>query len=124
MLDYNDNNREHVNVADNLGLLLGGIDKGTVTRNTPNAYYLGIELEKADPGNVRDAGEYYLKKDSIDQNRKKSLGQNTRSSNRVVVKVTLDGRPVEGEAWLWRHDGRVEKLGSGFFKRAQTMRNL
>lgn len=124
MLDYNDNNMEHKNVADDLGLLLGGIDKGNITRNSPNAYYMGIEVEAACPGTARLAGEYYLKKDSIDQNPKKGLGKNSRSANRVVVKVAVSGRPVEGQAWLWRHDGRVEALGGGFFKRAQMMRGI
>ncbi len=124
MLTYNDSSNEHRCIADDLGLLLGGIDKGRITKGTPDAFYKGRELNNVYPGKIDYDSEYCLKKDSVDQQSRKGHGQNSRSSNRVIVKIGADGRIVAGEAWLWRHDGRVEALGSGFFDRAQRMRLL
>jgi hypothetical protein len=116
-LVYNENEREHVNFADTLGELQGGIVKGTFNRNSPNAYYMGIELLETYP-TARGVGEVFLKKDAVGS----GSGNSQRSKNRLIVKTDSTGKLIENEAWVWRHDNRILKLGAGFFKRAATMR--
>ena len=118
-LAYNDNEDEHKNFADTLGALQGRIVKGTVNKNTLNAYYIGIELEQKFP-NSKQFGEYFLKADCTGS----GTGNSQRSKNRVVVKVDANGRLVENTGWVWRHDNRVEKLGVGFSRRAQFFRGM
>ena len=119
VLAYSENDQEHKSWADDLGLLQGGIVKGTTNSDTPNAYYMGIELLAEYPA-ARAQGEKFLKKDCTG----KGSGNSTRSKNRVVVKIDANGALIEGAAWLWRHDNRVVQLGPGFFKRAEMMRNF
>lgn len=118
-LVYNPNEREHVNFADTLGTLQGRVAKGTVNKNTLNAYYIGLELTAKFPGS-KTGGEYFLKMDATGQ----GSGNSQRSKNRVIVKVDAVGGLIEGEAWIWRHDNRIEKLGSGFFTRAKMLRSM
>jgi hypothetical protein len=116
LLNYNPNERENVNIADDLGLLLGTVDKGTY-KTLPNSYYMGAELYAA--GEVKPAGCEYRKKDIAGQ------GKGNRTKNRVIVAVNTEtGKVVEGLAYLWRHDNRVNKLAPGFFARAATYRNM
>jgi len=118
-LVYNANEREHVNFADTLGALQGRVVKGTVNKSSANAYYMGVELLAKFPG-AKTGGEYFLKADATGQ----GTGNSERSKNRVIVKVNAAGGLIEGEAWIWRHDNRIEKLGSGFFTRAQMFRKM
>lgn len=117
-LAYNSNEREHVNFADTLGGLQRGIVKGTIHANTDHAYYIGLELLQKFP-NARGVGEKFLKCDATGAG-----AGNGRSKNRVVTKVNSAGALIEGEAWIWRHDNRVEKMGKGFFERAVMYRNM
>ena len=115
-LAYNANEREHVNIADDLGLLLANVDKGTY-KTLPNSYYIGLELAQA--GEIKPAGCEYRKKDIAGQ------GRGNRTKNRIVVVVdTATETVVEGIAYLWRHDNRVLKLNAGFFTRAAIYRNM
>ena len=118
-LTYNPNEREHVNFADTLGTLQGRVAKGTVNKSTANAYYIGVELLAKYPGS-KSGGEYFLKMDATGH----GSGSSERSKNRLIVKVTSAGGLIEGEAWVWRHDNRIEKLGSGFFTRAKMVRGM
>lgn len=118
-LVYNGNEREHVNFADTLGMLQGRVVKGLVTSKTPHAYYIGLELLAKFPG-AKAKDEMFLKADATGS----GTGNSQRSKNRVIVRVDSTGTLVEGEAWIWRHDNRVEKLGEGFFKRAEMHRKL
>lgn len=125
-LKFQDNDNNHRCHADTLGQLQAGVVKGTVTKNTPNAYFMGRELLEAFPGS-KGHGEAFLKMDCTGS----GTGNSRRSKNRIVVKVKVNRNRgaetlelVEGEAWLWRHDDRVLKLDDGFFKRAQTMRKF
>ena len=118
-LIYNPNEQEHVNFADTLGTLQGRVVKGTVNKNTANAYYMGVELLAKFPGS-KTGGEYFLKMDATGH----GTGNSQRSKNRLVVKVNAAGGLIEGEAWVWRHDNRIEKLGSGFFARAKMLRSM
>ena len=116
---YNDNDREHQNWADTLGQLQRGIVRKLINRATENAYYMGIELLAADPL-ARSPGEIFLKKDAPGKGKDNS----ERSTNRVVVKIDGNDTLIENQAWLWRHDDRVLKLGKGFFERAKMLRNM
>ncbi|WP_374393317.1 hypothetical protein [Tabrizicola sp.] len=118
-LTYNPNEREHVNFADTLGTLQGRVAKGTVNKSTANAYYIGVELLAKYPGS-KSGGEYFLKMDATGH----GSGSSERSKNRLIVKVNSVGGLIEGEAWVWRHDNRIEKLGSGFFTRAKMLRGM
>ena len=118
-LTYNPNEREHVNFADTLGTLQGRVAKGTVNKSTANAYYIGVELLAKYPGS-KSGGEYFLKMDATGH----GSGSSERSKNRLIVKVNSVGGLIEGEAWVWRHDNRIEKLGSGFFTRAKMLRSM
>ncbi|WP_374369896.1 hypothetical protein [Tabrizicola sp.] len=118
-LTYNPNEREHVNFADTLGTLQGRVAKGTVNKSTANAYYIGVELLAKYPGS-KSGGEYFLKMDATGH----GSGSSERSKNRLIVKVNSAGGLIEGEAWVWRHDNRIEKLGSGFFTRAKMLRGM
>ena len=118
-LTYNPNEREHVNFADTLGTLQGRVAKGTVNKSTANAYYIGVELLAKYPGS-KSGGEYFLKMDATGH----GSGSSERSKNRLIVKATSAGGLIEGEAGVWRHDNRIEKLGSGFFTRAQMLRKM
>ena len=116
LIQYNSNERENTNIADDLGLLLRAVDKGTY-KTLPNSYYMGAELSAA--GEIRPPGCEYRKKDIAGQ------GTGNRTKNRVVVAVnTTTEKVVEGLAYLWRHDNRVNKLAPGFFARAATYRNM
>lgn len=113
-LIYNESERENVNIADDLGMLLKSVDKGTY-KDLPNSYYIGAELKAA--GEIKPVGCEYRKKDIAGK------GNGNRTKNRIIVVVdTTTGKPVEGLAYLWRHDDRVLKLAPGFFKRAEMLR--
>ena len=115
-LTFNSNEREHINIADDLGLLLGTVDKGTY-KKLPNSYYMGMELSLA--GEIKPAGCEYRKKDIAGQ------GKGNRTKNRIIVAVdTTTEKVVEDLAYLWRHDDRVLKLSAGFFTRAATYRSM
>ncbi len=114
-LTYNESDREHINFADTLGQLQALIELGKVTRDTDNAFYAGHELIML---GVHWDG-IYLKKDCAGQGQTK-LG---RSKNRVIVRVTNDGKLVEDWAVAWRHDNRLLQLDKGFFTRAKFMRS-
>ncbi|MBL8675302.1 MAG: hypothetical protein JNL07_10470 [Rhodospirillales bacterium] len=116
---YAENDQNHKNHADTLGQLQGGIVKGTINGDTPNAPYTGFELLREFP-TAKPAGFKFLKKDCTGS----GTGNSQRSKNRIVVLVDAAGQLVEGEAWLWRHDDRVLKLTKGFFERAKGMRNF
>lgn len=118
-LQYAENDNNHRCHGDTLGQLQGGIVKGTITDQTANAYYIGVELLKEFP-TAKPTGHKFLKKDCTGS----GTGKSTRSKNRIVVRVDASGALVEGEAWLWRHDDRVLKLGKGFFERAKTLRSI
>ena len=118
-LTYNPNEQEHVNIADTQGTLQGRVAKGTVNKSTANAYYIGVELLAKYPGS-KSGGEYFLKMDATGH----GSGSSERSKNRLIVKVNSAGGLIEGEAWVWRHDNRIEKLGSGFFTRAKMLRGM
>ena len=118
-LVYNENELEHKNFADTLGALQGRIVKRSVTKDTANAYYIGLELLQKFPGS-KLVGEYFLKADSTGS----GSGNSQRSKNRVIVKVDSTGKLIENTGWVWRHDDRIEKLGAGFFKRAQFFRSM
>ena len=118
-LIYLENEQEHKNFADTLGALQGRIVKGIVTKDTANSYYIGLELLQKFPGSKLE-GEYFLKADSTGA----GSGNSQRSKNRVVVKVDSAGKLIENTGWVWRHDNRVEKLGAGFFRRAQFYRGM
>jgi hypothetical protein len=96
-----------------------GVAKGTITDKTANAYYSGHELLAEFPG-AEPSGHKFLKKDCTGS----GSGNSQRSKNRIIVLVDGSSNLVEGEAWLWRHDNRVLKLGNGFFERAKFMRNM
>ena len=98
-------------------MLQGGIDCKRVTaerKRGNNAYYMGVELLKEFP-EANAGGKTFLKADCVGSGKT----PNGRSQNRIVVAVK-DGKVVEGEAWLWRHDNRVLKLGPGFFQSMDT----
>lgn len=120
-LKYNDNDEEHRCIGSSLGLLQGGIISKTYDQKTQHAYYAGHELAQKDPEHDghREAGGYYLKADVPG---KGSGGANSRTQNRVIVRVDKDGALEEGWAAYWRHDDRIMKLDAGFFKRGQVMR--
>ena len=118
-LAYNENDLEHKNFADTLGQLQGEVIKGTINQNSPNAYYIGLELVDAYPM-ARGPNEIFLKKDATGS----GSGNSQRSKNRLIVKVNAAGKLIEGEAWVWRHDNRIQKLGPGFFTRAEIMRKF
>lgn len=102
-LVYNENEQEHKNFADTLGALQGRIVKGSVTKDTANAYYIGLELLQKFPGS-KLVGEYFLKADSTGA----GSGNSQRSKNRVIVKVDSTGKLIENTGWVWRHDNRIE----------------
>jgi hypothetical protein len=80
---------------------------------------MGIELLAADPS-ARGPDETFLKKDTPG----KGTGNSERSKNRVVVKIDADDTLIENQAWRWRHDDRILKLGKGFFVRAKMLREM
>ena len=112
---YNDNDQEHRSWGDTLGQMQGQIEKGTLTKDTSHAYYSGHELRAV---NVSWDG-IYLKKDCPG----KGKTANGRSQNRIIVRLTSDGKLVEDWAVAWRHDDRLLQLDEGFFKRGKTMRD-
>src|SRR4051812_12602237 len=115
-LAYAANERENVNIADDLGMLQRAVDKGTY-KGLPNSFYSGFELSSA--GEVRPPNCEYRKKDVA------GAGFGNRTKNRVVVVVdTTTEKLVEDMAYFWRHDDRVFKLAPGFFTRARGMRNM
>ncbi len=116
-LAYNENDREHKGFADDLGLLQGGVVKGTYTSDTMHAYYAGHEMKALGEEWVK--GDKHLKKDCAGSG-KTAHG---RSRNRVIVRVS-GGKLVEDWAAVWRHDDRIYKLSSGFFKQGKAMRDL
>jgi hypothetical protein len=118
-LQYAENDQNHKNHADTLGQLQGGVVKGKITDKTANAYYIGVELLAEFPG-AKPPDCKFLKKDCTGS----GSGNSARSKNRIVVLVDASSNLVEGEAWLWRHDNRVLKLGAGFFERAKFMRSI
>jgi len=93
--------------------------KGRRTKKTANAYYIGLELLKEFP-TAKGTGEYFLKKDSTFTGKSNF----SRSTNRIIVKVDAQDKLIENEAWIWRHDDRILKLGAGFFKRAVMYREM
>ena len=122
LYQWNANDQECQNVAKELGYLQGRIKYNKLTKDTKNAYYMGIELIQAFPewGNfVRDPVKgYFLKWDLP------GPGEGSgRTQNRVVVAVDKDGKLLYKDgrnldkraAWLWRHDGRVLQLAAKFF---------
>lgn len=122
-LVYNSNEREHVNAADVLGSLQKAVDNGTII-NVAHSYYAGHELsaEKV----IKAPNTEYRKRDAVanSQGGKKG-GAYSRTQNRViVVRDTQNGALVEGEAYFWRHDNRIYKLGTGFFDRAKMWREM
>jgi hypothetical protein len=118
VLKYNDNEQEHRGFADTLGQTQGLILTGKLTSKTAHAYYAGHELKTQ--GEKWEKGEFHLKKDCPGAGKTK-MG---RSQNRIIVRIDTNGQLVEGWAVAWRHDDRLLKLGDGFFKRAESMRNL
>lgn len=121
-LKFNDNEQEHKSIGDTLGLLQGGVVSKTYDKNSQHAYYSGHELAKKDSEHEdhKEADGYYLK---MDVPGKGSGGPNSRTQNRVIVRVNKDGQLDEGWAAFWRHDDRIMKLDTGFFKRAKTLRD-
>lgn len=115
ILTYNDNDHMHRCHGTTLGQLQAGVVKGTITKTTSHSFYSGHELRGFD---MHPAKGHYLKRDCVGSG-KPSYG---RTQNRIIVRVTTSGRLVENFALLWRHDERIIKLGSGFFKRAAAFR--
>jgi hypothetical protein len=121
-LGYNDNIRDHQAIGDDLGLLQRGILKGTITAKTPNAHFSGFELKGL---LVAPQGTSYLKKDTVSTGGKRDGGANSRTTRRVIVRVnSADGTLVEDFALLWNHKDGFKELAKGFFKRAESMRNM
>lgn len=120
-LTYNDGILDHKCHASTLGLLQRGIDKGHITAERKpgnHAYYAGHELLKLFPL-AKSGGITFLKADCTGSGKVPG----GRSKNRIVVAVK-DGKVVDGEAYLWRHDDRVLKLGPNFFTRATMFRKM
>lgn len=112
---FNENDQEHVRIADDLGLLQRNIDKNV---KTDHEKYVGHELSNA--GVNLNGGNYYRKKDVAGG----AGAKGDRTKNRVIIEVDKSNKVVENSAYYWRHDGRVNKLSKGFFERAQRMRKI
>jgi hypothetical protein len=127
--DYSDNSLEHRDAGDSLGQLQGLVVMGKlemkngkiVTKwDQGHGYFSGFELKQYDDTKVW--GGYYVKKDCAAVTGSK--GGSGRSTNRVVVRLTLQLALVEDWAVFWRHDNRCLLLQKGFFERAKTYRDM
>ena len=124
MLEYNDNVSEHRNIAGSLAALMVMVEKnGVDTKNISHMYYAGHELCRVDQSAIKwkDVQKGFFVKKDVPGKGKTTHG---RTQNRVVAPVNKDGVQLQGIAWLWRHDERIIRLGTGFFTRANSDKDM
>ena len=118
-IQYDDSIQDHRAIGNDLGLLQGGVVKGTINRNT--SYFAGHELASL---LAPLAGTHYVKKDTVSTGGKRDGGAYNRTTRRVIVRVNNSNNTlVENFALLWNHADGFYLLGAGFFTRALSMRD-
>ena len=121
-LKYNANSQDHMSIGMDLGLLIGGINKGKIDRDTPRAYFAGHEI--ATQVAWKDPKGYYLKKDLGNLNMKSAKkGATGRTPARVFVRIEF-GEMVPNWAGFWDHDDKALELDKGFFDRASGYEDM